>query len=69
MAEDKHDKALELTEKALEALDKGDEAKADELIDQAKELDPSAVREVVDDLAQAERAIKQQDGTSDDDAS
>ena len=51
---DKHDKALDLTEKALDALDKGDEPKADELLDQAKKLDPSAVEEVVEDLGDAD---------------
>jgi len=53
--QDKHEKALDLTEAALEALDKGDEAKADKLIDQAKKLDPTALKEVVQDLAEAER--------------
>ena len=59
MADDKrakHEKALDLTEAALEALDTGDEAKADKLIEQAKKLDVSAVREVVADLAEAEKA-------------
>jgi hypothetical protein len=56
MAEDKHDKALDLTEAALDALDSGDEKKADKLIDQAKKLDPSAVKEVVDDLEEAEHS-------------
>jgi hypothetical protein len=52
--QDNHEKALDLTEAALESLDTGDEAKADELIEQAKKLDLSAVKEVVDDLAEAE---------------
>lgn len=56
MAEDKHDKALDLTEAALEALHSGDDKKADKLIDQAKKLDPSAVEEVVHDLEEAERS-------------
>jgi phage shock protein A len=47
---DKHEKALDLTEQALEALDKGDESKADRLIEQAKKLDPSAPAEIVEDL-------------------
>ena len=47
---DKHDKALDLTEEALEAMDKGDDKKADTLIDQAKKLDPSAPKEVLQDL-------------------
>ena len=53
MADDKHDKALELTEQALDAMDQGDEKKADQLVDQAKKLDPSAVAEVVQDLDEA----------------
>lgn len=52
----KHEQALDLTEKALEALDKGQEAKANELIEQAKKLDPSALEEVVHDLEEAEGA-------------
>ncbi|MBV9748202.1 MAG: hypothetical protein JO157_05260 [Acetobacteraceae bacterium] len=51
---DKHDKALDLTEKALDALEEGNEPEADELLDQAKKLDPSAVEEVVKDLSDAE---------------
>jgi hypothetical protein len=54
--QDKHEKALDLTEAALEALDTGDEKKADKLIDQAKKLDPSAVHEVVKDLEEAEHS-------------
>lgn len=48
--EDKHEKALDLTEAALDAIDQGDETKADKLIDQAKKLDPSAPQEVLKDL-------------------
>ncbi len=47
---DKHDKALDLTEQALEAMDQGDEQKADALIDKAKKLDPSAPKEVLQDM-------------------
>ncbi len=47
---DKHEKALDLTEQALEALDKGKEGQADKLIEEAKKLDPSAPAEVVEDL-------------------
>lgn len=47
---DKHEQALDLTEQALEALDKGDEGRADKLIEEAKKLDPSAPAEVVEDL-------------------
>ena len=53
MSDDKHDKALDLTEKALDAMEGGDEKKADQLIDQAKKLDQSAVEEVVQDLEEA----------------
>ena len=55
MPEDKHEKALDLTEAALEALDEGDEAKADELIAEAKKLDPSAPKEILKDLEDAEK--------------
>ena len=50
---DKHEKALDLTEAALDALDQGDGSKADTLLDQAKKLDPSAVKEVIEDLDEA----------------
>ncbi len=53
MSDDKHEKALDLTEAALDALEKGNEGKADKLIDQAKSLDPSAVEEIVHDLDEA----------------
>lgn len=67
--QDKHEKALDLTEAALEALDTGDEAKADKLIEQAKKLDPAALKEVVDDLAEAEAGAGETAGaTMDDDA-
>ncbi len=49
-SKDKHEQALDLTEQALDALDKGDEGKADRLIDKAKKLDPSAPAEIVEDL-------------------
>ena len=48
--EDKHEKALDIAEQALDALVQGDEAKADQLIDKAKTLDPSAPAELVEDL-------------------
>jgi phage shock protein A len=54
MSDDKHDKALDLTEKALDALEDGNQAVADKLLDQAKTLDPSAIEEVVEDLGDAE---------------
>lgn len=47
---DKHEQARDLGEKALDAMDKGDEAKADALIDQAKKLDKTALEELVQDL-------------------
>ncbi len=50
MADDKHEKALDLTEQALEKLADGDDKAADKLIDQAKKLDQGAVKEVVQDL-------------------
>ena len=50
MSDDKHEHARDLAEQALEALDEGDEARADRLIAEAKKLDKSAVVEVVRDL-------------------
>ncbi len=50
MADDKHEKALDLTEQALEKLTDGDEVAADKLIKEAKKLDPSAPAEVVKDM-------------------
>ena len=50
MADDKHDKAIDLTEQALEKLTEGDEAAADKLIAEAKKLDKSAPAEVVADM-------------------
>lgn len=47
---DKHEKALDLTEEALEKLTEGNEKAADKLIKEAKRLDPSAPKEVVSDL-------------------
>ena len=52
---DKHDKALDLTEQALEKLDKGDEKAADKLIEEAKSLDPSAPKEIVEEMDEDER--------------
>jgi len=46
----KHEQALDLTEQALEAIDQGDERRADQLIDKAKKIDPSAPAEIVEDL-------------------
>jgi hypothetical protein len=50
MADDKHEKALDLTEAALDKLAKGDKQAAGKLIDQAKQLDETAPAEVVRDL-------------------
>jgi uncharacterized protein HemY len=50
MSDNKHEKAIDLTEQALEKLTEGDEKAADKLIEQAKRLDPSAAEEVVQDL-------------------
>ncbi len=47
---DTHDKALDLAEQALEALDQGDEKTADQKLEQAKKLDPSALEEIVADM-------------------
>ena len=46
----KREQALDLTEMALEAIDQGDERRADQLKEKAKTLDPSAPAEVVEDL-------------------
>jgi len=51
---DKHEKALDLTEQALDALVEGDEKTAGKLVQKAKALDPAAVEEVVHDLEEAE---------------
>ena len=50
MADDKHQKALDLTEQALGKLDEGDDKAADTLIEEAKALDPSAPKEIVAEL-------------------
>ena len=47
MSDSKHDKAMDLTEQALDAVEEGDTKAAKSLIDQAKKLDKSAVDEVV----------------------
>ncbi len=48
--DDTHQKALDITEKALDALVEGDEKKADRLLEEAKKLDPTAPAEVAEDL-------------------
>ena len=50
MPDDKREKAIDLTEAALEKLTEGDEKAADKLLDQAKKLDPAAPEQVVKDL-------------------
>lgn len=55
---DKHEKALDLTEQALEKLEEGDEKGADQMLEEAKRLDPSAVEEVVQDLDDAAKAAQ-----------
>ena len=50
MTDDKHEKALDLTEQALEKLTQGDKRSAGKLIDEAKRLDPAAPEQVVRDL-------------------
>ena len=50
MADDKHEKALDLTEEALAKLADGDKEAAEKLIAQAKQLDETAPEEVVRDL-------------------
>ena len=54
MSDDKHEKALDLTEQALDALVEGDDKTAGKLVEKAKALDPAAVEEVVSDLEEAE---------------
>ena len=50
MADDKHERALDLTEEALAKLAEGDKKTAGKLIEQAKQLDGTAPEEVVRDL-------------------
>lgn len=49
-AEDKHEKARDLTEQALEQYSKGNPQEADKLVEEAKRIDRSAVEEVVREL-------------------
>jgi F0F1-type ATP synthase membrane subunit b/b' len=48
--DDRHEKARDLGEAALGKLAEGQEAKADQLIEKAKRLDKSALKEIVEDL-------------------
>ena len=50
MSDNKHDKALDLTEQALEKISEGDDSAADSLIAEAKKLDKTAPAEVLKDL-------------------
>jgi hypothetical protein len=50
MNDEKHEKALDLTEEALEKLNDDDKKAADQLLDQARKLDPTAPAEVVKDM-------------------
>ena len=62
MSDDKHEKALDLTEQALDAMVDGDEKTAAKLVQKAKSLDPAAVEEVVHDLEEAEKtSVKPQE--------
>lgn len=56
MSDNKHEKAVDLTEQALDAMEDGDRKEADKLIAEAKKLDPSAIEEVVHDLEEAENS-------------
>ncbi|MGE0224352.1 MAG: hypothetical protein AB7F35_07660 [Acetobacteraceae bacterium] len=47
---DSHEKARDLTEKALGAFADGDERQGHDLVQEAKQLDQSAVQEVLDEL-------------------
>ena len=48
--DDRHEKARDLGEAALGKLAEGQEAEADQLIEEAKKLDESALKELVQDL-------------------
>jgi hypothetical protein len=50
MNDEKHEKALDLTEEALEKLNDDDKKAADQLLDQARKLDPTAPAEAVKDM-------------------
>ena len=47
---DRHEKARDLAEKALEEYAKGDKKKGDQLAEEAAKIDRSAVEEVVEEL-------------------
>jgi hypothetical protein len=50
MSDDKHEKAVDLTEEALGKLADGDQKAADALIEKARKLDRTGPEEVVRDL-------------------
>ncbi len=50
MPDDKHEKALDLTEQALEKLNSDDEKAAERLLEKARKIDPTAPAEVVRDM-------------------
>jgi hypothetical protein len=50
MPDDKHEKALDLAEQALEKLNSDDDRAADRLLKKAREIDPTAPAEVVRDM-------------------
>lgn len=61
MADEKksYERALDITEKALDAYVEGDKAKGGKLVDQAKAVDEGAVRDVYEELE--EDASKEHD--------
>jgi hypothetical protein len=48
--DDKHETARKVTEEALDAYVEGDRKTGDDLVEEAKRTDPSAVQEVLKDL-------------------
>ena len=48
--DERHEKARDLGEEALGKLAEGNEIEADQLIEKAKKLDESALKEIVEDL-------------------
>ena len=67
---DMHDRSLDLTERALDALDHGDNATADQLLQQAQSLDSAATAEVIGGLDEAggpEDEDEEDDNDDDDD--
>jgi hypothetical protein len=50
MADEKHEKALDLTERALDKLDAGDEKSADRLLEEARKIDSTAPAEILKDI-------------------